>query len=80
MKGELQEQVKLSLNGPSLMQLALGSQGSLRQGSGTEIIIAKINNMVMSGVCYVLAALTCTAKSISISKGKLASTREILTQ
>ena len=34
-KGALQEQLKWSLNNPSLSQEALGSHGSLRQGSGT---------------------------------------------
>ena len=41
-KGGLHEQVKLSLSNPSRSHLALGSQGSLRHGSGTEITIAKI--------------------------------------
>ena len=47
-KGGLQVQPKLFVNNPSLMQLALGSQGLLRHGSGTEIIITKMPIILLS--------------------------------
>ena len=45
--GGRHEQVKFSLRNPSLSQSALGSQGSDRHGSGTEVgkVLTAITNM-----------------------------------
>ena len=76
MNGGWQTQVKLSVSNPPLIQTALTSQRSLKQGSGT--VRGKLKFICMFQVP--VHVITCTVKSISHCEWSPARATEVSTQ